>query len=300
MTYAASANDDVDGPIAPSCAPTSESTFPLGVTTVACSAKDQAGNEAKGSFTVTVRDTTAPTISGMPADLTAEATSATGAAASWTAPTATDLVDGPRPVTCSPASGSTFPVGTATVTCSAGDTRGNADSKGFTVTVTARDTSAPKLALPVDQTAEATGKRTGRRWPTTPRPWMMRTPRSLRPAHLRPGGSFPLGVTTVGCSAKDKAGNEATGSFAITVRDTRPPTISGIPSDLTVEATSATGATASWTAPTATDLVDGPRPVTCSTGLGEHLPTGYGHRDLLGKRYAGQRRQQEPQGHRAG
>lgn len=39
--------------------------------------------------------------------------------------TATDAQDGPLPVTCAPASGSFFPIGTTTVTCSATDAAGN-------------------------------------------------------------------------------------------------------------------------------------------------------------------------------
>jgi hypothetical protein len=38
-------------------------------------------------------------------------------------------------VTCTPASGSTFPLGATTVTCSATDTAGNTGSSTFTVTV---------------------------------------------------------------------------------------------------------------------------------------------------------------------
>jgi hypothetical protein len=49
--------------------------------------------------------------------------------------TAEDLVDGVVPVTCAPASGATFPVGTTTVACTVSDTRGNTTTGSFTVTV---------------------------------------------------------------------------------------------------------------------------------------------------------------------
>src|SRR5204862_1157155 len=75
------------------------------------------------SLTVTVRDTDGPVVT-VPANATVEATSTTGAVFSFTA-TATDLVDGPRPVTCTPASGATFPLGPTTVTCTATDAKGN-------------------------------------------------------------------------------------------------------------------------------------------------------------------------------
>lgn len=54
VAYTATAEDDIDGPVAVECAPASGSTFPIGTTTVNCSATDQAGNEATGSFKVDV------------------------------------------------------------------------------------------------------------------------------------------------------------------------------------------------------------------------------------------------------
>ncbi|HKI91384.1 MAG TPA: HYR domain-containing protein, partial [Gaiellaceae bacterium] len=80
-------------------------------------------------------DTTPPALSGLPAGLTADATGPDGAAVSYAAPTATDLVDGSVPVDCSPASGSTFAIGDTTVTCTATDAHGNAASAAFSVHV---------------------------------------------------------------------------------------------------------------------------------------------------------------------
>jgi hypothetical protein len=80
------------------------------------------------------------------------------------------------------------------------------------------------------------------------------------------GGTFALGATTVVCEAFDAAGNRGSGSFLVEVVDTTPPTIAPL-ANLTVEATSAAGATASWTA-SATDLVDGSVPVTCAPASG--------------------------------
>jgi len=58
VTFTATA-EGADGPV--TCTPPSGSTFALGTTTVNCSATNAAGTST-GSFTVTVRDTTAPTI----------------------------------------------------------------------------------------------------------------------------------------------------------------------------------------------------------------------------------------------
>jgi len=51
-------------------------------------------------------------------------------------PTATDGVDGPLPLTCAPASGTTFRIGTTRVTRTATDAAGNTASASFNVTVT--------------------------------------------------------------------------------------------------------------------------------------------------------------------
>ena len=90
-------------------------------------------------------DATPPVLS-LPPDVTTDATSASGAAVSFRA-TASDAVDGAVPVTCDPASGSTFAVGTATATCSATDAAGNAARGTFTVTVRAQAQQASSPSL---------------------------------------------------------------------------------------------------------------------------------------------------------
>jgi hypothetical protein len=115
------------------CWPAPLSSFPLGTTTVACTAVDASGNEATGSFTVSVVDTTAPVLT-LPGTVTVPATSSSGAAVTYAA-SATDLVDGSVPVVCSRDSGAVFPVGTTTVTCTATDANGNSTAGSFTATV---------------------------------------------------------------------------------------------------------------------------------------------------------------------
>jgi len=60
VTFTATADDNVDGPITPVCIPASGSFFSLGDTTVDCTATDTAGNSASGSFTITVNDAEPP------------------------------------------------------------------------------------------------------------------------------------------------------------------------------------------------------------------------------------------------
>jgi hypothetical protein len=54
VTFSASATDLVSGTVPVTCGPPSGSSFAIGTTTVACSARDAAGNVANGTFTVTV------------------------------------------------------------------------------------------------------------------------------------------------------------------------------------------------------------------------------------------------------
>jgi HYR domain len=61
VTYEVTVHDDRDPSPSLSCEPTSGSTFPLGGTEVSCVARDSAGHEAFGGFTITVADTTPPT-----------------------------------------------------------------------------------------------------------------------------------------------------------------------------------------------------------------------------------------------
>ena len=83
-------------------------------------------------------DTTPPALAA-PSEITAAATSPAGATVTFVA-TASDVVDGSRPVTCRPPSGTTFAIGATPVTCTASDLRGNSASRTFTVTVTESET----------------------------------------------------------------------------------------------------------------------------------------------------------------
>lgn len=83
-------------------------------------------------ISITVNDIDVPVVTVD--DRTARAPDDDGARIEYTA-TATDSQDGDLPVTCAPPSGSLFPVGTTTVTCSATDSAGNtgADTARFEV-----------------------------------------------------------------------------------------------------------------------------------------------------------------------
>ena len=118
-----------------SCLPASGSMFPLGASTVTCTASDAANNTTTHAFTVTVVDTTPPVIAAH-GDLAIEATGPSGAQLAYSAPATSDAVDGPGVATCVPASGSVFALGPTSVLCDAVDAAGNhAEQTHFTVMV---------------------------------------------------------------------------------------------------------------------------------------------------------------------
>ncbi len=61
VSFTATATDLVDGSVPVTCVPASGSVFPVGETTVNCSAVNSAGKQTQGSFKVTVELTTDPT-----------------------------------------------------------------------------------------------------------------------------------------------------------------------------------------------------------------------------------------------
>ena len=132
VTYPVSASGAQGGTLTPSCSPASGSVFPLGSTPDNCSVTDSGGLTATGSFTVTVQDTTPPSLN-LPGNIIVQA--GKPAVVTYPAATATDLVDGSVPVNCSPASGITFALGTTTVNCSATDAHHNTATGSFTVFV---------------------------------------------------------------------------------------------------------------------------------------------------------------------
>jgi hypothetical protein len=273
-TYSATANDNVDGSVPVGCSPDSGSTFALGPTTVTCNAHDAHGNNATPqTFTITVFDTTAPAIT-TPADVTAEATGASGASVSYPAATASDLVDGSVPVTCSPASGTTFALGNTTVTCNATDAHNNhAPAQTFKVTV--QDTHAPTItSIPTGTVVrEATGSSgASYSFSVSATDTVDSTP-TVTCNHGPGTETYPIGTTHVSCTAKDDSNNtSAASTFDVSVQDTTAPSLT-VPGAITKEATGPTGASATFTA-TASDLLDPSPVVNCDHASGSTFPVG--------------------------
>ena len=117
-----------------------DAPYPVGLTTITWTATDAAGNTASATQTVTVLDVEPPVFVGastfgrsVQTVLRVNATSPLGAVVTYDAP-ATDNVK-VTSLSCEPASGSMFPVGSSQVACTAGDAAGNTASKSFSVTV---------------------------------------------------------------------------------------------------------------------------------------------------------------------
>ncbi|HEX8296302.1 MAG TPA: HYR domain-containing protein [Chthoniobacteraceae bacterium] len=241
--------------------------FPLGVTSVTATARDGAGNVGTGTFSVTVRDTTAPTVTA-PTNRVAEATSAAGATVNFPAAGAADAV-GVASVTYSQNSGTVFAIGTSTVTVTAKDAANNIRTATFTVLV--RDTTAPLLTPPANVSVEATGADGG--LASYSAATASDSVGVISITYSKESGTrFPIGSTTVTATAKDAANNTRTATFTVTVVDTKAPVITP-PANVIAEATSAAGATVTYPAATATDLV-GVSALTYSHESGTVFPLG--------------------------
>ncbi|MBI1851915.1 MAG: HYR domain-containing protein, partial [Planctomycetes bacterium] len=132
VTFSATATD-VCALVTPVCVPASGSTFAVSATTVTCTATDPSSNSSSCSFTVTVVDTTAPALS-CPSSVTARTPNPAGRIVNFNV-TAPDACDANPTLSCTPPSGSFFPLATTPVNCTASDVSGNSASCSFNVTV---------------------------------------------------------------------------------------------------------------------------------------------------------------------
>ena len=245
--------------------------FDVGDTTVSCT---DGTNNADVTVTVTYvppppQDTTPPVLA-VPSGVTAEATSSSGAAVTFSA-TATDDTDPNPTINCNPDSGSLFALGNTTVSCTATDASNNTSAPS-TFTVTVRDTTPPSLSLPSGISVSATSASGAVVTYSASATDAVSGSVSIS-CNPESGSTFPIGSTTVNCSASDGA-NSASGSFTVTVGDDGGPQFSSVPANITAEANGPAGSSVNYTTPTAVDAVDGPTPVTCAPVSGGVFPLG--------------------------
>lgn len=266
VPFVATATDADTTELPISCDHAPGSTFPLGATDVTCSATGTNGVQGRRTFRVTVQDTTPPVVAGHD-DVTAQSLGGS-IAVDYQPPTATDAVDGDRPVTCVPAPGSVFQAGTTPVSCDATDAAGNTGRVAFSVLVT--DRRPPQVSTPGDLTAEATSG-AGAAVPFAAT--ALDSDGAAAPVtcdHLS-GTTFPVGATTVTCRATGGNGVAGEGRFTITVRDTAPPVIAP---HADVDIVRGGPTRVDYAAPGASDAVDGPVPVSCLPATGTTFPLG--------------------------
>jgi lysophospholipase L1-like esterase len=186
----------------------------LGTTIATCTATDRYGHSVSASFAVTVRPGVPPVFTGVPADQVVEATSPSGAVVAFPMPTATGRSSPVVRVVAVPPSGSTFPLGRTTVTCTATDAARYVTTATFVVDV--RD--IPVLqGVPRSIVVEATSALGAVvRYPP-PTATDAANPQ-LKLVYSTPSGAqFPLGTTVVNVTARGLTGVIASDSFTITV-----------------------------------------------------------------------------------
>jgi hypothetical protein len=248
-----------------SCSHRSGELFPLMTTTVDCSATDDFGNSVKDSFDIVVADTTAPVLDVH--DLTVFGTKE-GAAVRYDMKVS-DAVDPEAKADCAPSSGSLFPVGISTVNCSTADRYGNSSKVSFRITVGSDD--MPALTVPVAVAAEAqTLEGATVKYDVT----AVDVKGNASDVRCDPpsGSFFPMGATTVKCTAWGPSGQSISQIFNVTVGDHAGPVLS-LPRDFSVQASGPDGEYVKFPA-TATDAVDGDSAVACSPASATLFPSG--------------------------
>jgi flagellar hook assembly protein FlgD len=156
---------------------------------------------------------------------------------------------------CDHASGSLFPIGTTTVTCSVTNGFGTG-ANSFSVVVNPLSGTPPILAIPEIVVAEG----------TSPSGANVTFDPAGATCDRASGSLFPMGDTTVNCTQTNSFGT-STGKFLVVVTDTIRPALS-LPSNINTG-----NPVVSYTA-TATDNIDGAITPVCSPASGSTFPNG--------------------------
>ncbi len=205
---------------------TSGDAFPVGVTTQTWEGADLGGNTATCSFTITINDTTPPTIT-CPANIV-KANDTDVCQAVVTFPDATFMDNCPNlPVaqTGGLISGSAFPGNTtSSVTFKVQDTGGNIATCTFTITV--NDTTKPGITCPanITQTNDAGVCGAAISYSISSDDNCPGVTHAQTDASgIASGGVYPVGTTDQTYTATDVAGNTMSCSFTITITDDEDP-----------------------------------------------------------------------------
>ncbi|CAI8426127.1 MAG: Uncharacterised protein [Cryomorphaceae bacterium] len=223
----------------------------LGANTVTVSSTDASGNTGTATATVTVLDTITPSLVVPSNALVAYATSSCSAVVNYAGVSSTDNCGTPV-VSYDVASGSTFNVGTTTVTATSTDGSGNTVSATFDVTVL--DTVSPYFVnVPTSAVITADSVNCGATV-TWASPSAVDNCSATVTADTASGSFFAVGTHTVTFTALDASGNSGTATLTFTVSDVIDPILSNIPADITVYASAnQCSETVNWTPITGTD-----------------------------------------------
>jgi hypothetical protein len=244
-------------------------TVDLGNHTYEVRAIDVLGGTASCTGSFAIVDTTAPSIT-TPGDLSVDATSPAGAVVNFTT-SATDIVDPNPALSCTPASGSTFSIGTTAVTCSATDASGNGNQASFNVDV--NDITPPVITPNVAGTLGANGWYTSDVAVT----FTVEDPESgiasSNGCSAQAVVADTAGVTFT-CDATN--GDGLSNSASVTIkRDATAPSVAFAVTTVVAEATSAAGAIINYDAATATDATSGlVSGVSCAPASGTQFALG--------------------------
>ncbi|TND07844.1 MAG: hypothetical protein FD123_2834 [Bacteroidetes bacterium] len=204
----------------------SGSAFPVGTTTVSYTTMDASGNSVSCSFDITVTDNQSPVFT-CPGNMAVNADSGMcSAVVNYSAPVATDNCSvASASMTGGLASGSTFPLGTTTITYTATDSAGNSSTCSFDIVVS--DSQAPVMTCPGTMTVPAdSGNCSAVVTFNAPSATDNCSSASVSQTGGLPSGSaFPVGTTTITYTATDSAGNSSTCSFDIIVTDNQAPVL---------------------------------------------------------------------------
>src|SRR6476659_750300 len=227
VDYNVSATDNVATNIHPICQPiASGQVFPIGNTTIVCTAKDNSNNIAKASFVVVIADRTPPRIQVPNHNLiVANATNARGSVVDYNVSATDNVATNIHPI-CQPiASGQVFPIGNTTIVCTAKDNSNNIAKASF-ITVAA-DRTPPRIQVPnhnliVANATKARGSVVDYNVSATDN-----VATNIHPIcqPIASGQVFPIGNTTIVCTAKDNSNNIAKASFVVVIADRTPPRI---------------------------------------------------------------------------
>ncbi|GJM63202.1 HYR domain-containing protein [Persicobacter diffluens] len=213
---------------------------------------DEAGNSDSALAYVTVKDDQAPTLNNVPTDIIVNTASGQcDAVATWAEITANDNCS--ATLSISHNSGDRFPIGETVVTVRAED--GSSNSMVATFKVTVMDKEAPTLDAPLaDISVPAINGQCGAmvNWSTIT--GTDNCGNVTVTTNHNSGDTFNVGTTKVTVTLEDEAGNTTIEQFNVIVTDEEAPTISNLPTDITVSAdANQCDAVVTWTAPTAND-----------------------------------------------